>query len=286
MRDVNPKVWTTALESYIDTVIEGNGETFKNKAQVKILDVGEELFRLYCEKVFIDLQVDINILAYKEILTITFPFSFYLVDVNPSMSRKISERKHIVYQISSIFKFYERTFPLIEFDWIESHARTAKIMKSPTNSGIVQVDIKGTRISDGLDIFHMEVVGPPCNATDKHIMGDSKKTMRTDILNLIAVLRNHLDCRISLATKIKVYSMQSISEQNNLCSCVNDCIFHILFLSFSDARLTLYALSMLPDGRFLLNELATAVIPFSFNGRSQCKGVLRMMAIFHVTCLD
>ena len=85
-------------------------------------------------------------------------------------------------------------------------------MKSSTSSGIVRVDIKGTRISDGFDIFHMEVAGPPCNATEKHIMGDAKKTMRTDILNLITVLRNHLDCSISLATKIRVYSIQSISE--------------------------------------------------------------------------
>ncbi|CAJ0750439.1 15772_t:CDS:2 [Entrophospora sp. SA101] len=76
-------------------------------------------------------------------------------------------------------------------------------MRSSTNSGIVKVDIKGMRMSDSLDIFHMEVAGPP-------------------------FLRNHLDCRISLATKIRVYSVQSIN-----------------------ARLILYALSMLSDGRFL-----------------------------------
>src|SRR5690242_4010954 len=107
------------------------------------------------------------------------------------MSREIGERKHIVYQISSLFKFYERTFSLVEFDWIESYAHAAKILKSSTNSGIVKVDIKGTRVSDGLDIFHMEVAGPPYNANDKHIADDTKKTMRTDILNLITILRNH-----------------------------------------------------------------------------------------------
>ncbi|KAF0475633.1 hypothetical protein F8M41_024581 [Gigaspora margarita] len=221
IRDNNPDAWTTSLEHYIDTVVEGDNETFKNKAQVKPSNVGEELFKLYCEKIFIDF--------------------FHLVDIIPLVSRKISERKHIVYQISSLFKFYERTFSSIEFDWIESHVHNAKIMKSAINSGIVKVDIKGTRVSDGLVIFHMEVAGPPCNATDKHIMGDTIKTMRTDNLNLIAILRNHLDCGISLATKIRVYSIQSIN-----------------------ARLTLYALSMLSDGRFLANELATAVIPFSF----------------------
>lgn len=43
----------------------------------------------------------------------------------------------------------------------------------------------------------------------------------------------------------------------------------------------LYSLNMLPDGRFLSVELATASIPFSFHGRHQYKAVLRMMAIFH-----
>ncbi|GBC05780.1 hypothetical protein RclHR1_06420003 [Rhizophagus clarus] len=38
---------------------------------------------------------------------------------------------------------------------------------------------------------------------------------------------------------------------------------------------------MLPDGRFLITELATAVMPFSFNGRDQYKTILRMVAIFH-----
>ncbi|CAG8446127.1 11266_t:CDS:2 [Cetraspora pellucida] len=37
------------------------------------------------------------------------------------------------------------------------------------------------------------------------------------------------------------------------------------------------------DDRFLVSELATAVMPFSFSGRSQYNGVLRMMAIFHIT---
>ncbi|KAG9293506.1 hypothetical protein G9A89_005509 [Geosiphon pyriformis] len=60
---------------------------------------------------------------------------------------------------------------------------------------------------------------------------------------------------------------------------------HIVYQVFSiqsiNNQLTLYALSMLPDGYFLVTELATATIPFSFNARSQYKAVLRMMAIFH-----
>ncbi|CAG8601287.1 17132_t:CDS:2, partial [Acaulospora morrowiae] len=58
-----------------------------------------------------------------------------------------------------LLRLYAKKFLLIfEFDWIESHAHTAKIMKSSTNSGSVREDIKGTKISGDFDIFHMEVV--------------------------------------------------------------------------------------------------------------------------------
>ncbi|RGB34597.1 hypothetical protein C1646_668421 [Rhizophagus diaphanus] len=53
----------------------------------------------------------------------------------------------------------------------------------------------------------------------------------------------------------------------------------------TDSRLTLYSLSMLSDGRFLVTELGTAVMPFSFNGRSQYKAIIRMMSTFHVNSI-
>ena len=55
LRDINPEVWSSILESYVDTVLDGNEEDFKNKAQNKLSDAKDELFRLYCEKIFIDL---------------------------------------------------------------------------------------------------------------------------------------------------------------------------------------------------------------------------------------
>ena len=128
------------------------------------------------------------------------------------MEQKISERKYITYQISSMFKYYERTFSTLNFDWIESHARSAKITKSVTNSGIVKVDAQATRYVDGLAIWHMEVAGGPYNSTDLHISVDTKKTLRMDVLNLIAILRNHFDCGIELATKIKVFCTQVIGK--------------------------------------------------------------------------
>ncbi|CAG8609318.1 6329_t:CDS:2 [Paraglomus occultum] len=104
----------------------------------------------------------------------------------------------------------------------------------------------------------MEVAGPPWQPTVKHTVGDMKKTLRTDILNLVSLLLNHLDTDIGLAAQLKVFCMQAISS-----------------------RLTLYSTSMLSDGRFIVMELASCVMPFSFSARKQYKSVLRMMAILH-----
>ncbi|CAB4476574.1 unnamed protein product [Rhizophagus irregularis] len=181
-----------------------SGDKFKDVVQNKdIIDI-DKPFCLYCEKIL---------------------SGFYnLVDVSPTMNRKIGERKHIVYQVSALFKFYERTFLTLDIDWIESHSHSAKILKSESNSG------------------------------------DSKKTFQTDILNLILILREHLDCDMDHETKIKVFSTQSINN-----------------------RLTLYSLNLLPNGHFLSCELASTVLPFSLSGRGQYKSVLRMMSIFHMS---
>jgi len=73
--------------------------------------------------------------------------SYYLVDVFSNLSRKIGERKYIVENLSSLFKFYKATFGNISIDWIESHSLSAKMTKSPTSSGIVKLDAKGKLIN-------------------------------------------------------------------------------------------------------------------------------------------
>nr|CAG8536530.1 15087_t:CDS:10 [Entrophospora candida] len=165
--------------------------------------------------------------------------------------------------------FYESTFGTLTFDWIESHLQAAKVTKSSTDTGIVkdefsdfniyiQFNKKGTRNRDGNDVWHMEVASPPGNQIIAHTVDDTKKTLRTDILNLVAILRNHLNIDVNIAKQIKVFSTQVIEN-----------------------RLTLYALSILEDGRFLSYELASADLPFDFNSRSKYKGILWMMAKFH-----
>uniref|UniRef100_U9UQR7 Uncharacterized protein n=1 Tax=Rhizophagus irregularis (strain DAOM 181602 / DAOM 197198 / MUCL 43194) TaxID=747089 RepID=U9UQR7_RHIID len=94
------------------------------------------------------------------------------------MNRKIGERKHIVYQVSALFKFYERTFLTLDIDWIESHSHSAKILKSESNS---------ENFSNGY-------------------------------LKSNFVLREHLDCDMDHETKIKVFSTQSINNRLTLYS--------------------------------------------------------------------
>ncbi|CAG8789003.1 12166_t:CDS:2, partial [Cetraspora pellucida] len=216
-----PSMWAK-VESYLENALKKSGNDFKKAIMLEIEDNDASSFRLYCEKILID---------------------FYnLVDVFPTLSRKIGERKYIVQNLSSLFKFYETTFGNIIFDWIESHSLSAKLAKSPTSSGIVKFDAKGIRLFDDKEIWHMEVAGSPSSPIIDHVIGDTKKSLHSDILNLVALLLEHLDVPVKVATNIKV---------------------------------------MMDDGSFLATELASAVIPFSFEGRSKYKAVLYLMAVFH-----
>ncbi|CAI2176342.1 8286_t:CDS:2 [Funneliformis geosporum] len=71
--------------------------------------------------------------------------------------------------------------------------------KSSTDSEIVKVDIKGSsRLAKKTIICHT--------------VDDIKKILLTDILNLIAILRNHIDIDVNKAKQIKVFSMQVIAR--------------------------------------------------------------------------
>ncbi|RIB28917.1 hypothetical protein C2G38_2156758 [Gigaspora rosea] len=144
---INPPVWTSALDKYIDNIINKSKNDFK-RAVLDNPDTGDELFKLYCEK---------------------------------------------------------------------SHAHSAKMVKSSKCSEIVQVDAKATRYLNGLNVWHMEVAGPSDNATNNHIVNDTRKSLHTDFLNLIMILRNHLDCDVSTAMKIK----NKIAKQETLMDKIN-----------------------------------------------------------------
>ncbi|CAG8738835.1 19381_t:CDS:2, partial [Dentiscutata erythropus] len=130
---------------------------------------------------------------------------------------------------------YETTFGNITFDWIESHSTSAKLTKSHTSLGIVKFDVKGIRLFDDKEIWHMEVTGPPSTTIMNHVIGDTKKSLHSDILNLVAILLEHLDVPVKVATNIKVFSLQAIGY-----------------------RITLYSLNIMDDGSFLASEFASA----------------------------
>jgi hypothetical protein len=135
--------------------------------------------------------------------------SYYLVDKH-NLDRNPSERKYTIYQILPLFKCYETTYDTLCFDWIETHVRSAKITRTSSNSGITLVDGKATRSSDGVEIWHLEVAGPPGGMSDRHTLQDTKKSLRTDVLNLVKLLQDHLDLEVSTAIRIRVFSTQAI----------------------------------------------------------------------------
>ncbi|CAB4446270.1 unnamed protein product [Rhizophagus irregularis] len=127
---------------------------------------------------------------------------YNLVDV--SLSRSFEDRKFTIHHIAPLFMLYESTFGTLKFDWVEAHARSAKIMEITTDSGIVLVGLKGIRIGDDREIWQMEVSGSPSTPT----FGGTKKSINTDILNLVSVLSSHLDLDVKIAKEIKVFSTQ------------------------------------------------------------------------------
>ncbi|CAG8488742.1 4827_t:CDS:2 [Paraglomus occultum] len=173
-----PSLWTESRSSYIDDVLKKSGDEFKMEIMRKIEGDESNKFRLYCEKVLMD---------------------FYnLVDVFPHLLRN---RKYIVQNVSSLFKFYESTFGNLYFDWIETHSSASKLIKSRIYSGIAKVDVK--------EIFHANVSGPPSSSSQHgRAVIDTTKSIHTDILNLVAILLDYLRAPVEIATKIKVFSLQ------------------------------------------------------------------------------
>ncbi|RUP41882.1 hypothetical protein BC936DRAFT_138290 [Jimgerdemannia flammicorona] len=188
----------------------------------------ENKFRTYCEKILMD---------------------FYnLVDIRPTLSKTIKERKYIVQNIAPLFRFYELTFDTMTFDWIESH--THRLRKS-----------RRIRTLDDKDFWQVEVAGPPSLPSPKYATDETKKSLHTDLLNLVAILMEYLDYSVEVASQIKVLGSQIIGD-----------------------RMTLYSLNMQMDGSFLASELYSAIFPFPFDARNRFKAVLRMMTVFHCRC--
>ena len=54
--------------------------------------------------------------------------------------------------------------------------------------------------------------GSPLPSSHDHAVGDTKKSLHIDILNLIAILLDHLRVSIENASEVKVYSLQVVGK--------------------------------------------------------------------------
>jgi hypothetical protein len=90
--------------------------------------------------------------------------------------------------------------------------RASKLLNTAPESGIVLVDGKGIRVLDHREVWHMEVSGPPSNPKRSHTVGDVKKALDTDLTILVTILTSHLDCPVTLGSKLKVLSTQVIGK--------------------------------------------------------------------------
>ncbi|CAG8723925.1 13923_t:CDS:2, partial [Acaulospora morrowiae] len=68
------------------------------------------------------------------------------------------------------------------------------------------------RVFDDKVIFHAEVSSSPSSSSSQHVhaVNDTTKSIHIDIMNLIAILLDHLRAPVENATKIKVFSLQAI----------------------------------------------------------------------------
>ncbi|CAG8660516.1 19539_t:CDS:2, partial [Dentiscutata erythropus] len=112
------------------------------------------------------------------------------------------------------------------------------------------------RLSDARELLNVEVSGPPYRSTKKHTVGDIKKLLIMAICNLCRLLGNNLDCNIEDAKNVKTYSIQVIGD-----------------------RLTLFAVSLANKKKYLAVELASCIIPLTFDAISCYKKIFNFFAV-------
>ncbi|CAG8824285.1 20422_t:CDS:1, partial [Dentiscutata erythropus] len=95
------------------------------------------------------------------------------------LARDMSERSYIIECLSPIFRSFRNAFPEVRYEWIE---KDVKSLKEAGNMFAVNVRARKTdllvmRLSDGKEILHIEVSGPPYKPENKHTVGDAKKLL-------------------------------------------------------------------------------------------------------------
>ncbi|CAG8776459.1 3285_t:CDS:2, partial [Racocetra fulgida] len=150
------------------------------------------------------------------------------------------------------------SFPDIEYEWIEKVVRSIKGANNifSCNMKPRKTDLLILRLSDATEILDIEVSGPPFNSTKKHTVGDAKKLLLLSVCSLCKILANNFDCLIEDAKQVRTYCIQAIGD-----------------------RLTLFATSLIDKKKYLAIELASCIIPFSFDAISCYARIFNFFAI-------
>ncbi|CAI2194595.1 12069_t:CDS:2 [Funneliformis geosporum] len=196
-----------------------------------------------------------NFFVRYTLLDFTANFKYRLPRV---LDRDMSERTFIVECLSPIFRAFRNAFPEIKYDWIEKNVTS---IREANNMFAVDISPRKTdlfvvRLSDGMEILNTEVSGPPFKATISHTVGDVKKLLMMSICSLCRIFGNNLDCSAKDAKGIKTYNIQVVGD-----------------------RLTLFSVSITDQKKYLAVELASCMIPFSFDSISYYTKIFNFFAI-------
>ncbi|RIA99768.1 hypothetical protein C1645_730679 [Glomus cerebriforme] len=196
-----------------------------------------------------------NFFIWYALLDFTANFKYRLPRV---LDRDISERTFIVECLSPIFRAFRNAFPDIKYEWIEKNITSIKEANNmfADDIGPRKTDLLVLRLSDGMEVMNTEVLGPPFKATITHTVGDVKKLLMMSLCSLCRILGNNLDCNVKDAKGIKTYSIQIVGD-----------------------RLTLFFVSLADKKKYLAVEMASYMIPFSFDSISYYKKIFNFFAI-------
>ncbi|CAG8708759.1 10088_t:CDS:2 [Cetraspora pellucida] len=174
------------------------------------------------------------------------------------LDRNMSERTFIVECLAPIFRAFRNAFPDIKYDWIEKNVTSIREANNMFVDAISprKTDLLVVRLSDGMEILNTEVSGPPFKATITHTVGDAKKLLMMSICSLCRIFGDNLDCSVNDAKRIKTYSIQVVGD-----------------------RLTLFSVSITDQKKYLAVEIASCIIPFSFDSISYYTKIFNFFAI-------
>ncbi|CAG8459177.1 1144_t:CDS:2, partial [Acaulospora colombiana] len=107
-------------------------------------------------------------------------------EITDVLVRDMSERSYIVECLSPILRAFRNAFPEVKYEWIEKDVKTLKDASDmfAINVRARKTDLLVLRLSDAMEILHVEVSGPPYKPEKKHTVGDAKKLLMMAVCNL------------------------------------------------------------------------------------------------------